>query len=103
MNVIGKTLKILWTHCEYVSILENLLAFPTNELREPLNLACGHTLASEENLWTFVVKTAHFWTLFHASEIWIPLNFGEPLIFVQEHTLNSEERVSTFSVNIAHI
>ena len=60
MNVVGKTLKILWTHCEYLSILENLLAFPTNELQEPLNLVCGHNLASEENLWTFVVNFYHF-------------------------------------------
>ena len=59
MKIVGKTLKVLWTHCEYLSILEKLLTFP-NEIREPLNLVCGHILASEENLWTFVVNIPHF-------------------------------------------
>ena len=37
MNVVGKPLKILWIHCEYLSILENLLLFPPNQVREPFN------------------------------------------------------------------
>ena len=91
MKVVGKTLKILWNHCEYLSILENLLAFP-NEIREPLNLVCGHILASEENLWTFVVNIPHFGHRFHF--LWISLSL------VCELFLASEESLWAFVANV---